>query len=188
MPDLAEAIKGWFPELKGRVLAVSEADVTAENVPTLPLCMLALVRETADHSWRHSIGNIDLQEVFMVEFWLPPERHKTEGGGETPFWTFYDYPGWRDRFLKHLTMEGWEDETGHRIQYTGMTIDADHFAVVLTFSFVNHSSWCPPEDQDNDCKPAHLVDGKAPKLSFSLEPAGQLPCEEELICDKETDT
>lgn len=140
LPALAEEIARWFPELQGRSLAVSEVTVTKENVPTLPLVMVAFVSSTSEAPARSSSDQFQIVDTFVVDFWLEPARYKRADGSETPFWSYYDYEAIRDKLLSNLTR--WESPGGERIAYRGLAIDADHIAVTLTFTFVATFRWC----------------------------------------------
>lgn len=140
LPALAEAIAGWFPELGGRALAVSEVSITKENVPTLPLAMVAFVRGTADPPSRSAATQFEMEDAFVVEFWLEPARYKRANGSETAFWSYYDYEVIRDTLLSELVL--WESPGGQRVSYRGLNIEADPLAVTLTFAFVATMRWC----------------------------------------------
>lgn len=141
LPALAKAIGEWFPDLGGRSIAVSEAEVTAENVPTLPLVMVALQKETSDHAVR-SNGDITITEDILIQFWSAPERYKRADGSESPFWAYYDYSAVRDALL--MRMLDWKSPAGYRLRYVGMDIESDPLAVVLTFNFRHEFKWCRP--------------------------------------------
>jgi hypothetical protein len=102
LPQLADAIAEWFPELGGRALAVSEVTITKQNVPTLPLAMVAFARGTGDQSTTSHQPIFNMEDAFVVEFWLEPARYKNRSGGETPFWSYYDYEAIRDTLLQNL--------------------------------------------------------------------------------------
>lgn len=139
LPTLAEALAEWFPELGGRALAVSEVTVSKENIPTLPLAMVAFVRGTGDQtSSNRYIFN--MEDAFVIEFWLEPARYKKKDGSMTPFWSYYDYEAIRDNLLAHLA--AWDYPGSERIVYRGLNIEADALAVTLTFAFVANFRWC----------------------------------------------
>ncbi len=56
-------------ELEGRSSPVSDAEITEQNVPTLPVAMVALNVETAQHPWQGN-SSPTLQDDFLIEFWL----------------------------------------------------------------------------------------------------------------------
>src|SRR5262245_3630807 len=147
LPALAEAISEWFPELGGRSLAVSDATITKENIPTLPLVMVAFVRSAASPPRRSSHETFEVIDTIIVEFWLAPERYKRANGSETPFWSYYDYEAIRDKLLSYMVR--WETPSGERISYIGLQIQADALSVTLTFTFEVMFRWCPsiPPDQ-----------------------------------------
>ena len=143
LPALAEAIGEWFPELGGRSIAVSEVDITKENVPTLPLAMVAFIRSTSDPSTKARVSNFEIGDTIVVDFWLEPARYKRANGTETPFWSYYDYEAIRDKLLTKLVR--WESPNGEIVTYRGLTIEATQLAVTLTFTFMVTFRWCPDE-------------------------------------------
>ena len=145
LPALAEAIAVWFPELGGRALAVSDITVTKENIPTLPLCLVAFTRSLANPPTRNSYEEIHVQDAFIVEFWLEPMRYKRTDSSETPFWTYYPYDTIRDKLLTNITQ--WQSPGKERIAYRTLTISADAMAVMLTFGFTANFEWCPKVDR-----------------------------------------
>ena len=176
LPAFAEAIKIWFPEMQGRVLAVAEAAITKENVPTLPLCMIALAKETGDHKWRVGKVEIPLTEEFLCEFWMRPERYKREDGSETPFWSFYDYSAIRTRLLNNVL--SWQAPgTKARIEYVSLDIEATSFAVHICFTLRAHYNWCPEEEHvdEDDGKPMRLAVNICAPISTCC-----VPCFEEV--------
>lgn len=165
LPALAEAIAEWFPELGGRSLAVSEVTVSKENIPTLPLVMVAYVRGTGDQTTNTQQSIFNMEDAFVVEFWLEPARYKKKDGGETPFWSYYDYEAIRDTLLENMAR--WEAPHGERPAYRGLNIEADPLAVTLTFAFVAAMRWCPSKQ----VKP----DGIIKDIKFNL-------CTDQSVC------
>lgn len=142
IPPLAKAIAEWFPELGGRSVPVSEAKIKRDNIPTLPLCMVSLLREVGNNFV--ATNRTQPEEDIIVEFWFEPERYKTSTNGETPFWAFYDYDTLRDRLLTHL--RSWRSPRGERLEYFGLDIESDQFATVIIFSLRHKFTFCPIED------------------------------------------
>lgn len=140
LPALAEEIKLWFPELEGRALAVSEAEITKENVPTLPLVMVAFARSVSSQPANSAQFSIQMSDQIVVEFWMEPSRYKRQNGTETPFWSYYDYEAIRNVLLSHMV--NWEGPAGERFAYREMRIEATPLAVVLTFMFLATFKWC----------------------------------------------
>lgn len=140
LPALAESITQWFPELGGRALAVSEATITKENVPTLPLCMIAFVRSVSDQPVNVQRSTITMSDTFVVEFWMKPERYKRANGTESPFWSYYDYEAIRNTLLSNMVE--WVGPHRERCVFRSLTIEADPLAVVLTFQFLATYQWC----------------------------------------------
>lgn len=140
--DLAVAIAGAFPEVEDRAFAVSEWDLTAENVPSkFPICVLALGREQYD--WGPSNNSSKekwVSETVIVKFLMQPERMRRADGSESPFWRFYDYSEVRDRCLDLL--EDYRSPSGGRIIPQSLDIGADQLAVELTFTLMHRFKWC----------------------------------------------
>lgn len=157
----AAAIAEWFPELGGRAFAVSEVDPfdNKTNIPTLPVAVVALVRETYNHNWRGRTTEFDFITNFVVEFMLPPSRIQRANGSETPFWSFYDYKKIRDGLLSNFPK--WEHGGG--IEFVSMDQEADPLAVYISFSFNRHARWCA--DPEEDPKPVPVTFCLQPKPS-----------------------
>lgn len=127
LPDVAAQIREWIPALGGRALAVTDALITKDNVPTLPLVMVAPLRQEFEHFGR---GRMTIDEQFMVEFWLDPAREKG-AKGETPFWSYYEYNDLRDKlFNAFATYRGPANAT---FRFISMDVDANELATVLSF-------------------------------------------------------
>jgi len=146
LPALAEQLALWFPELNGRALAVSEVSITKDNVPTLPLALVAFTRSTADPPARSNHEMFEIGDAFIVDFWLEPARYKKVNGTETPFWSYYDYEAIRDTLLANIAR--WDAPGGELIAYRGLTIEAEQLAVTLTFTFAATFRWCAPKRTD----------------------------------------
>jgi hypothetical protein len=169
LPALAAYLRNAMPEFGGRVLAVSESMMTKENVPTLPLVMLALVKEEAASEVRTNVSNVT--ERFIVEVWIAPERYKTSAGKESPFWGFYDYDTLRDRVVSFTNR--WKSPRGYKIAYAGLDHTSTDFAVVVCLTFTHEFRYCPPD------LPLDEFDGREiDKDTFdtSLVPTGTETC------------
>lgn len=149
LPALAEEIRNWFPELGGRAMAVSESAVTKENVPTLPLAVVAFARSLGEQSVTSRQSQFQIADHFIVEFWLKPEMYQRANGSDAPFWSYYNYEAIRDKLLTHMAT--WQAPRNARIAYRTLNIDADHLAVIITFGFIATINWkvcvVPPPDQ-----------------------------------------
>ena len=154
LPAVAEAIKEWFPGLGGRSFAVSDAAINKENVPTLPLVMVALTRSVGDASTKTVSETFQMQDAFIVEFWLEPERYKRDNGTETPFWSYYDYEYVRDRLLKNMVR--WVPPNNEIISYRSLNVEADALAVTLTFGFIATFTWCFKDKEKDQGDPFKL--------------------------------
>lgn len=152
LPQIAADVAIWFPELEGRALAVSDADqLTRENTPKLPLVMVALAKEQSDQPQNAAKSLLNITDEFIIEFWLEPNRYKRQNGAESPFWSYFDYPGIRDKLLNGFT-NGYLGPGGERISYRRMQQESSEFAVVLTFTFRAAYQWCSSVMTPDDCR------------------------------------
>lgn len=146
LPQIAARIAEILPELGGRSVAVSEAEINSNNVPKLPIAMVGLVGVSAnDAGYNNGLASeMKMMEDFVIEVLLEPERRKTKDGGETPFWTFYDYRDYMNRIISGL--KSWAPSA---FEFVSLDLSADSFAVALTLRFRQHYIWCPlPDDEE----------------------------------------
>jgi len=176
LPALAEQLKVWFPDVGDRAAAVSEIAINRENIPTLPLILVAFQRSESQQLRRSYSEEFELTDTFIVELWMEPNRIKRPDNSETPFWSYYPYEEIRDVMLTNMTR--WIGPGGQRASFRNLTIEADSFAVVMSFTFTTTFQWC-----------AHYNDNGEPitKIGFRLcTPAACLPapCFEQEMDDK----
>lgn len=159
LPRVAYWIARSFPDLEGRALAVSDATITAENVPSLPIAIVAFAKGVSGQPPSVVKTTATFTDTFIVEFWLKPERYKKKDCSETPFWSYYDYEGIRNKLLGCLKRR--LGPIGEKIVYQGMTQEASPFAVVLTFTFTAQFQACFDDcgDEDGDGMPAVVKGG-----------------------------
>lgn len=166
--ELANDVASWFPMLQGRALAVSDASITKENVPTLPLAMLALDRMTVVHNPASS-ADPEITDNFAVEFWLKNVKY-TNGAKETAFWAYHDHVPIRDMLWTRLRQKQHASKGAYLFQFLPMEVGVDTFAVTLTFKFNRIYSWCPIE-----------LDAPVPiRITSSVTPAAlceEKPCQ-----------
>lgn len=160
---LADDLRALFPEVGGRAIAVSEAEITKENLPDLPLIMCALVRDLAEGTAK-SNQPYELTETVVVEYQVKAERYKKADGSESPFWAYYDYEPVRDRLIAFS--REWRSPRNGILTYRGMDIESDRRAVVMTFSFEHKFLWCARE-ANVETPPACIQFGVKPKFDFS---------------------
>jgi hypothetical protein len=141
LPALAAAIAEWFPELGGRSLAVSNVEITKANVPTLPLVMVAFARSESNQPARSFTNEFTVADFIVVDFWLEPDQIRRTDGTATPFWNYYPYEEIRDRLLTYMAR--WQGPHDEHPAYRSLGINADQFAVTLTFTFEVRVQWCP---------------------------------------------
>jgi len=154
LPALAAAIAEWFPELNGRAMAVSESAVTKENIPTLPLAVVAFVRSVGEQSSVARQSQFQITDHFVVEFWLPSEKYKRANGSDAPFWSYYNYEAIRDKLLTHMAT--WPAPRNARIAYRTLDTEADHLAVTMTFGFIAVVNWKACSDYPPDMIIDHI--------------------------------
>lgn len=165
LPALAAKIAEWFPELNGRSVAVSDAEVTKENMPTLPVAMVALIKEDGNHSVQSNYAAPS--EDISLEFWFQPRRYLREDGSESPFWAFYDYDALRQRLLENLM--GWVTPRGNKIQYVNVSTAATQFAVAVVFKLRHAFVFCDADDEVLDpISEAQESDGKPGIINFKI--------------------
>lgn len=152
LPALAEALAVWFPELEGRAVAVADSTVTKDNVPAMPYCQLALIREEGKHAFGGA-APVPI-ETFVVEFWFKPRKYPDRQGKDTPFWVFYDYDALRDELLTRLL--AWDSPRGGRFRYDGVEVDAMTFATVVSFRISHEFRWCKPQSEEDEGVPVQL--------------------------------
>lgn len=167
LQELAALVAVWMPDLKGRAVAVTDAEITKENRPPLPFAQLALNREEAKH-FPNTNKQPDLSDDFIIEIWLELKKYKdSKSGAETPWWAYYPYEKIRDRLLSKLWKESLSRENWG-IRYISMDVSSDAGAVVLTFRFSRNYTWCPDDEED---------DGVPIDLSFKACPAINTPAD-----------
>jgi len=163
LPAVANAIAEWFPLLKGRSIAVADATITRENVPTLPLVAVVFIASKGDQLRQSYSEQFKMEDDFAVQFWMKPERYTDAHGNETPFWSYYPYEYIRDKLLSNLVR--WQTPNKERIAYRGMNVQADAMAVTLTFHFCATFQWCAEHNETGEpfridfrlCTPAPCV-------------------------------
>jgi hypothetical protein len=131
--------------------------VTPENIPTLPLVMVALQKETAKHNVQ-SRSRMEVTEDILVQFWVRPERLPLGNGAQSPFWAHYDYDQLRDALITRVW--DWKSPRGERLAYKSMDLESDHFAVTITFQFEHTFDWCPdptPSVRSAECLAPRVV-------------------------------
>ena len=179
LPALARAIAEWFPELGGRSIPVSEARITRDNIPTLPLVMVSLFRELGYHTV--ATRRLEPEEQVVVEFWFKPLRYvDPNNGAETPFWAFYDYDTVRDRLVAEL--KHWHTPRGERLEYFSLDIDSDQFATVLTFQLRHKFVFCDPVYPLSMTDEGFIIKDSTIEVCWKMPADDCDPCEEPDPC------
>lgn len=171
LPALARSIGQAFPELKGRSIAVSEIDPFLKtNMPTLPIAIVALIRELGNQSSKGG-GRITLEDDVLIQFAFKPVKYKSQSGNDSPFYAYYDYETIRDRVL--AVTHYWRSPRNVGLQYRGLDVESDEFATWIALRFSTSEVWCPPPQ---DAPPAANVVARliAPK-SVCYEPCPEEP-------------
>lgn len=183
--DFAEYLNPYFPELGGRILPVSEAEVTKTNVPTMPLCMLALTVAPFDHNPKGN-GDIDITEDFIVEFWFATNKIKRTDQSESPFWAFYNYVPLRDKFI--ACTRRYKSPDDYKIKIVSMDISSSDLAVMVTFRCQHEFCWCEPEEFTKFFDEEPFIIGKSAKIEYSLLPSIETECCPEPACEEDKPT
>jgi hypothetical protein len=149
LPAVANAIDGWFPEAGGRVVAVSDVSITRENIPELPLVLVAFKQSIGSQLEESHSELFKIVDTFLVEFWMKPERIKA-GGKETPYWSYYPYEYVRNKLINgFLDFEG---PNGEHVAYRGLQVMTSPLAAHLSFTFLATYRWCTGDKQVvHDC-------------------------------------
>ncbi|MEY9235400.1 hypothetical protein ABIF78_007723 [Bradyrhizobium japonicum] len=148
LPALADALKEWFPDVGPRASAVSEISISKENIPTLPLILVAFIKSESEQARESYSEEFRMTDTFTVELWMPPNRIKRPDNSETPFWSYYPYEEIRDIMISNTTR--WIGPGGKRASFRSLTIEADQFAVVMSFIFTTTFRWCASYNESGD--------------------------------------
>jgi len=172
LPAVATAIRAWIPELDGRALAVTEAEIRKDNVPTLPLAIVAPLRQVFTHNGAYRVTVV---EEFVTEIWLHSVRETSADGGETPFWSYYEFNAFRNKFMSAFA--GWRGPFNATVRFVSFDVEANEHAVVLTFRMSAEYQWC----LDNANDPS---DGVPARITFSLCAPQGTRCDPCVECDE----
>lgn len=186
--QLATDLAKWFPDLQGRAIAVSEVDAldNKTNMPTLPICIVALIGELGVAP-KHGGGRVELIQDVIIQFMYKPVKYNRADGAETPFYAFYDYEPLRNRLLTFLYKYRTPRNGG--FSYQSMDVSSDEFAVHITFRYKTSEDWCPDPVTLDEC--ASVFDGE-PSGPFTmkivgrvLQPRSTKPCDPCEDCEPE---
>lgn len=176
---LAQALREWFPEMNGQFTAVSDAEITKENVPPLPFGMVAHVVTAFENSETNATSTYAVESI-LVNFMMKLERYKKEDGGESPFWAHYSYKELMGRLVYHLG--DWVSPEGARLTLTQFEIDTSTYAVVLSFRLRHRYKICYTPGKDG-CSPSILMDGRPLQISGKACPAEETTSQN--CCEKD---
>lgn len=143
---LAAHLAPWFPDLAGRVFAVSDVEEvwSKESAPTLPLCAVGIVEEEYRDSPR-AARDMGMTTTLALMFALAPERYAGQDGRLLPFWKFYNHERLRNRIKAALVSYRSPDKA--RVVMRRMDKDATEIAVVFTFTLEHVvDEFCLPEN------------------------------------------
>jgi hypothetical protein len=142
LPGLAAALRVWFPMLEGRAIEVADVEEvwSKEQLPKLPVCIVGLVSLSAEAP-NHTNAPIDITEHIDVVFHLTPSKIRSiERSTETPFWSYYNYPGLMNRLIAHL--QNYKSEIGGRVVFKSLTQTCDAYCVTLSMRVEHNYLWC----------------------------------------------
>ena len=170
-PAFAAAVAEWFPELGGRSVAVSESDITEQNIPILPLAMIAIGSETSDHNQK-SNRKPTISEEILLQFWLRPDKYRRADGSESPFFGYVDTTAIRNKLLTHIL--DWIAPSGYKLRYRSMDIDASPLALVITFRLIHEFVWCESRETHDDC--GRSIEPQVCRVAVDIKPAPTVFC------------
>lgn len=154
---IAILIREAFPELDKRAFAVSEASLTKENMPNLPLAFVSLGSIVGLNQSNNVQTPTDLEENISVEFWLASKSYKKSDGGVSPFYAFQDYKPTMDRLFNALT--GFFTPQRKPVKFISFDMMSDEYFLAMCFKFSVVWRWCPePDDRYHPVKLAFRLD------------------------------
>ena len=156
LPAVAARLREFVPELRGRALPVTEAMVTQDNVPTLPLAIVAPLIQNMTHTGN---GAMTVAEDFVIEVWLPP----TMEANSTALWAYYNYNAFRNKIF--TLFDGWRTPVNGGVRFISMDVESNFLATVITFRMRATYDVCSDADEREDpsiitvklCEPAAPV-------------------------------
>lgn len=152
LPHLAWAINKWFPQVKNRAFAVADAELNPQNIPSLPVCMVALLRSPPGS--RNGVRTPNGVDNVAIEFWWEPIKAQRADGSESPFYAYYDYESLRTRLAAKMVT--YASPSGAQFKYAGMDVEATPYAVIIQFVYTLDILFCTEddiEDNEDDGKP-----------------------------------
>lgn len=147
---LVADITPFLEEFEGRVMSVSEMEVTRTNTPKFPVAMFALQDITFNHAEK---GNKppEAVETIIGEFWFSSRKKVVTKNKEEPFWDFYNYEPLLQAVVDFIM--GWRSPRNSRLKMVRMDLESDELAVMISFTFTHTYDLCPtPEDPLGEAK------------------------------------
>jgi hypothetical protein len=149
LPVVAEQLREWLPELNGRAVAITEAQVEKDNVPDLPIALVYPLRQDFTHNGGFTMT---VEEEFVIEIWLEPVREKSKKG-ESPFWSYYQYNTFRNKmFAKFASIRS--PQNG-KYTFISMDVESSFLATVIAFRMRATYELCVEPDEWE--KPAEIT-------------------------------
>lgn len=144
LPEFAKLIVSpAFPEIEGRAIPVTGVDDDTSGPQATPLPYVLIGLRQGDTSGPATIGGkgvINLRDDFIVEFNMKKERYRNSKGGETPFFSYYDYESIRDRLFN--AMVEFAGEHGITFEFVSLDISTEGDVVYIEFRFRQNYEWC----------------------------------------------
>ncbi|QBQ72041.1 virion-associated protein [Agrobacterium phage Milano] len=144
LPEFAKYIVApAFHEIEGRAIPVTGVDDDASGTQATKLPFVLVGLRQGDTSGPATIaGNstINLRDDFIVEFNMKKERYRDRKGGETPFFSYYDYESIRDRLFN--SMIEFSGEHGITFEFVSLDISTEGDVVYIEFRFRQNYEWC----------------------------------------------
>lgn len=144
LPEFAKLIVSpAFPELEGRAIPVTGVDDDKEGTDATKLPFVLIGLRKGDTSGPAELGTktaINLRDDFIVEFNLEKTRYRNLKGGETPFFSYYDYESVRDRLFNAIIQ--FSGEHGITFEFVSLDISTEGDVVYIEFRFRQNYEWC----------------------------------------------
>jgi hypothetical protein len=144
LPAIAAEIARYFPELNGRSVAVADAAIVqnkGSSSVTLPVCMVALAKETSDAP-STSARNPTIVVHFTAIFMFPKIKYAKESGVESQFWAFSHYETIRNRMIK--LGQTWQTPEGAHLGFVGLDQTVDETSIDTNVTMKYQFKWCDP--------------------------------------------
>jgi hypothetical protein len=124
LPAVAALLREHIPALLGRAIPVTEALVTQDNIPKLPL---AIVAPLIQNFTQTTNDRMTVAEDFVIEVWLEPRMENNS----TALWAYYNYNKFRNDLFN--LFGSWRTPTNGAVRFISLDVESNLLATVMTF-------------------------------------------------------